>query len=69
MLVVPAVVMMMMMMMMPTCGEIPVRCLRWLLTRLDFFMIECMLSLEILSMRVSSSTLRYFTTVGQKRAH
>lgn len=47
-----------------TCGEIPVRCLRWLLTRLDFLMMECMLSLEILSINVSSSPFLYFTTVG-----
>lgn len=49
-----------------TCGEIPVRCLRWLLTRLDFLMMECMLSLEILSMNVSSSPFLYFTTADSR---
>lgn len=49
-----------------TCGEIPVRCLRWLLTRLDFLIMECMLSLEILSMNVSSSPFLYFTTVDSR---
>lgn len=41
-------------------------CLRWLLTRLDFLMMECMLSLEILSMNVSSSPFLYFITVNNK---
>lgn len=45
-----------------TWGAKPVRCLRWLLTRLDFLMIEWKLSLEIFSMRLSSSPFRYFST-------
>lgn len=49
-----------------TWGEIPVRCLRWLLTRFDFLIMECMLSLEILSMNVSSSPFLYFTTVDSR---
>lgn len=49
-----------------TCGEIPVSCFRWLLTRFDFLIIECMLSLEILSMNVSSSPFLYFTTVDSR---
>lgn len=49
-----------------TWSEIPVRCLMWLLTRLDFLIMECMLSLEILSMNESSSPFLYFTT-GNRR--
>lgn len=49
-----------------TCGEIPVRCLRWLLTLLDFLIMECMLSLEIFSMNVSSSPFLYFTTMDSR---
>lgn len=49
-----------------TCGEIPVRCLRWLLTLLDFLIMECMLSLEIFSMNVSSSPFLYFTTMNSR---
>lgn len=50
-----------------TCGENPVRCLRWLLTLLDFLIMECMLSLEIFSMNVSSSPFLYFTTMTAER--
>lgn len=45
-----------------TCGAKPVRCFRWLLTRLDFLMMEWMFSLEIFSMRLSSSPFRYLRT-------
>lgn len=48
--------------MLSTWGAKPVRCLRWLLTRLDFLMIEWKLSLEIFSMRLSSSPFLYFST-------
>ena len=49
-----------------TWGEMPVRCLMWLLTRFDFLMMECMLSLEILSISVSSSPFLYFITVDSR---
>ena len=38
----------------------------WLLTRFDFLMMECMLSLEILSISVSSSPFLYFITVDSR---